>query len=63
MKTTKDDKVFEVKGEMRWEGVFTVVAATPEAAEELVRRGQWEDWSPLNLCDWEPLSPPREVEG
>jgi hypothetical protein len=53
---------YTVKGEMRWEGTFVVHANTPDEAEAKVREGEWEDWSPENLCDWEPVGPPRLEE-
>ena len=50
-------KTFAVPGRMEWEGVYHVVAHNEDEAKESIRKGLWEDWSPLNLTNWEPTGP------
>jgi hypothetical protein len=44
---------YEIEGTMTWHGVYTVHADTEEDAKELIRRGEWYDWVPTELSDWE----------
>jgi hypothetical protein len=55
--------LYEIRGEMRWEGVYTVEAKTPGEADAKLARGEWEDWTPTNLCDWEATDNPKEQAG